>query len=51
MSYISEYLLILVRFYLRSNESENRYFSIVVFRLKFGCKFEEMNFSIIFCQT
>ena len=41
----------LASFHLRSDESEKRDFSVVLFRLNFGCKFGKMIFSIIFCQT
>ena len=51
MIYISEYKQILVRFHLRSDESEKRYFSVVLFGLNFGCKFEKMNFSILLYHT
>ena len=51
MIYISEYKQTLVRFHLRSYENEKRYFSVVLFRPNFSCKFVNINFSIIFDQT
>ena len=50
MIYISEYKQTLVRFRLRSYENEKRYFSVVLFRPNFSCKFLNINFSIIFGQ-
>ena len=47
--YISGYKQTLVRFHLRSNEIE-KHFSVVLFRLEFGCKFGKINFSMFFCQ-
>ena len=41
--YISEYKQILVRYHLHGDESKKRYFSFVLFRLNFGCKFGKMN--------
>ena len=51
MIYISGYQQALVRFHLRSDASEKRYFSVVLFRLNFGFKFEQMNLSIMVCLT
>ena len=46
MIFISGYKRTLVRFYLRSDESEKRHLSVVLFRLSFGCKLEKMSCSI-----
>ena len=50
MIYISEYKQTLVRFHLRSYENEKHYFSVVLFRPNFSCKFVNIIFSIIFGQ-
>ena len=47
MIYISEYKQTLIRFYLRSFGNEKRYFSVVLFRPNFSCKFVNINFSIV----
>ena len=47
MIYISEHKQILVRVHLHSDESEKRYFSVVLFGLKFGCNFGKINFFIL----
>ena len=51
MIYISEYKQTLVRFHLHSYENEKCYFSVVLFRPNFSCKFVNINFSIIFGKT
>ena len=51
MLYISEYKQTLVRSHLCSYENEKRYFSVVLFRPNFSCKFGKINFSKIFGQT